>query len=103
RRGKPVDPQTATAFRINDALALAAYMRRAEKEQGIDDAVLQRITTPALLFVGSRDRERLPDTEHLASLIPDSALTVIEGADHASAVADSEAVLRALVPFLSRQ
>lgn len=74
-----MDPQTATAFRINDALALAAYMRRAEKEQGIDDAVLQRITTPALLFVGSRDRERLPDTEHLASLIPDSALTVIEG------------------------
>ena len=73
------------------------------KEHGIDDAVLQRITTPALLFVGSRDRERLPDTEHLASLIPDSALTVIEGADHASAVADSDAVLRALIPFLSRQ
>ena len=103
RRGKPVDPQTATAFRINDPLALAAYMRRAEKEQGIDDAVLRRIATPTLLFVGSRDRERLPDTEHLESMIPDSALAVIEGADHASAVADSEAVLRALIPFLSRQ
>lgn len=102
RRGRPVDPQTAAAFRRNDALALAAYMRRSDVEPGIDDAVLRAMTTPTSMFVGSKDRERRPDTEYAASLIPDCSLTVIEGTDHASAVAASEAVLASLIPFLSQ-
>lgn len=103
RRGAPVDPRTAAAFRANDALALAAYMRGAENERGIDDAVLRQLTTPTLMFVGSRDRARLADTEHAAGLIPDCSLAVIEGTDHASTVAASGAVLDALDPFLAQQ
>ena len=102
RRGRPVDPQTAAAFRRNDPLALAAYMRRSDTEPGIDDNVLREMITPTLMFVGSRDRERRPDTEHAASLIPDCSLTVIDGTDHASAVAASDAVLASLIPFLRR-
>ncbi|WP_424809728.1 alpha/beta fold hydrolase [Rhodococcus sp. 27YEA15] len=100
RRGSPVDSQTALAFRSNDPIALAAYMRRSDVEPGIDDAALSAMQIPTLLFVGSRDKQRIADSRHAAALIPNSSLTVVEGTDHATAAAASGPVLAALIPFL---
>jgi len=94
-------------------LLIPSSWRRAGAQAPPEQAPLQHSLLAVQLMARIKDRFacrlslasflRSPTVEHLASLIPDSALTVIEGADHASAVADSDAVLRALIPFLSRQ
>ncbi|MHA4854103.1 alpha/beta fold hydrolase [Rhodococcus sp. MSC1_016] len=101
RRSWPIDAGTRAAFKANDAKALAAYMRRSGDEPGVDDEVLRRITVPTLLFVGSKDAERLGDTRRAASLIPGASSVILPGFDHSSAVAASTEVLAAVEPFLA--
>ncbi|KDE10622.1 alpha/beta fold hydrolase [Rhodococcus aetherivorans] len=99
--GSPVDAATQAAFRANDAAALAAYMRRSDREPGIDDADLAALDVPTLAFVGSEDRERIDDTRELSRTIPGALLAVIRGYDHATTIAAAPEVLSVVGPFLA--
>ncbi|NLE78285.1 MAG: alpha/beta fold hydrolase [Rhodococcus sp.] len=97
----PIDPGTRAAFKANDSVALAAYMRRCDVEPGVPPQSLRRLGVPTLLFVGSGDTERLRDTEELASAIPGAQLAVIDGFDHSTTIGATDEVLRVVEPFLT--
>ncbi|MFD4366766.1 alpha/beta fold hydrolase [Rhodococcus sp. NPDC058521] len=99
-RAWPIDPGTRAAFRANDPVALAAYMRRCDVEPGISADSLRQFRVPTLAFVGSDDSDRLADTEELAALIPGARAVVIDGFDHSTTVAATDEVLRVVEPFL---
>ena len=101
QRGTAVDPATRMAFSVNDATALAAYMRELDRDPGVADAALGAIPHPTLAFVGADDGTRLADTEHVVETIPDARMLVIPGRDHATTPAASEEILAEVVPFLS--
>lgn len=81
--GHPVDAATRMAFEANDAAALAAYMREAERLPRATDAELAALPMPVLLLAGTRDRERLTAMEHLRAHLPDAEWHVLDGATHA--------------------
>lgn len=80
--GTPIDAATRTAFSANDPLALAAYMRSAEREERVPDAAISAFPMPLLLVAGTRDRPRLEAAHHVHALLPDSQLLTLEGATH---------------------
>lgn len=80
--GSPVDPNTRIAFLANDAAALAAYMREAEHDTGVDDAVLADLDLPTLMLAGTRDPERMRAAEHVAQVMPHASVLVLDGATH---------------------
>ena len=80
--GGPLDRATRAAFAANDAQALAAYMRMAERDTGVPDSRLAGFTTPTLLLVGSEDEERLAAAEHVQAIAPRARLQVISGVTH---------------------
>lgn len=97
--GRPVPAATADAFRADDALALAAYMRAADVDGGVSLHSLSGFTRPVLLLVGARDRERLHAAELAAAHLPDARLVVVPDATHGDVVwrrASLEAVQRFL-------
>ncbi|WP_296395256.1 alpha/beta hydrolase [Williamsia sp.] len=101
RRGTPVDPATRMAFSVNDATALAAYMRELDRDPGVPDSALATLVHPTLAFVGSDDDTRLADTEHVVETIPDARMLVVPGRDHATTPAASEEILAEVAPFLT--
>lgn len=101
QRGTPVDPATRMAFSVNDATALAAYMRELDQDTGVPDAALAAIPHPTLAFVGADDDTRLADTTHVVETIRDSRMVIIPGRDHATTPAASEEILAEVAPFLS--
>jgi pimeloyl-ACP methyl ester carboxylesterase len=89
--GAPLDAATKAAFTANDAPALAAYMRRAERDTGVPDSRLATFATPTLMLVGSADAERLAVAEHVAGTAPLATLRVLEGASHADVLRHPQA------------
>ncbi|WP_382304142.1 alpha/beta fold hydrolase [Herbiconiux sp. UC225_62] len=99
--GHPLDPVTRSAFAANDATALAAYMRAAEREPRVPDAQLAALRMPVLLLAGTRDPERLRSAHYVHGLVPGAELVVLDGATHADTPRHPEA-LPALRRFLAR-
>lgn len=75
--GHPLDPVTRSAFAANDATALAAYMRAAEREPRVPDAQLAALRMPVLLLAGTRDPERLRSAHYVHGLVPGAELVVL--------------------------
>ena len=80
--GEPIDRATRSALTVNDAPALAAYMRQAEQDTGVPDDRLARIDVPTLMLVGSLDTERLAAAERVQAVWPAVTVQVIPGATH---------------------
>lgn len=97
--GGSIDSSTRAALSMNDPMALAAYMRAAERDRGLENAALRDVTAPTLLVVGSADPERLRAAEHAASIMPNARLTVLEGATHGDVLGHPLA-LRTVSEFL---
>ncbi|TAJ47114.1 MAG: alpha/beta fold hydrolase [Herbiconiux sp.] len=100
RMGHPLDPGTRAAFLTNDGLALAAYMREAERVPRVTDAEIAALSMPVALIAGTRDPERMRAAEHVHGALPTSRLTVVEGAGHADTPRHPETV-RAVREFLA--
>jgi pimeloyl-ACP methyl ester carboxylesterase len=101
--GGKLDPGTRAAFAVNDATALAAYMRAADRDGGLPDerlAVLAVLTVPTLMLVGSQDIERLSAAEHVHAIAPASTLQVIADCTHGELLRHPDA-LPAISAFLS--
>jgi pimeloyl-ACP methyl ester carboxylesterase len=90
--GGPLDRSTRAAFAANDAKALAAYMRTAERDTGVPDQRLARFPVPTLMLVGSSDTERRADAEHVQALAPNATLRVIAGCTHGDLLRHPEAL-----------
>jgi pimeloyl-ACP methyl ester carboxylesterase len=98
--GSPIDRSTRAAFAVNDATALAAYMRTAERDAGVPDDRLAGFTAPTLLLVGSEDAERLVAAEHVHDTAPATTLLVIPGATHGDVLLHPE-TLPAVIAFFA--
>lgn len=78
--------------------ALAAMRDRPDRSR-----ILESISVPAAVIVGEEDMVTPPsDSEAMASLLPDAAYTLIEGAGHMSPLEQPEAVNRAIRELLLR-
>lgn len=99
-RGLPIDSGTRAVFRANDSVALVAYFRQYELEEGLTDGALRAFHLPTLLFAGSQDNARLRDSRLAATLIPHAGLHVLDGADHGTALAARPEILAFVTPFL---
>ena len=88
-------------YLANDVAALVPYFRRSDREPSVVEA-LPGMTTPTLLFVGRRDRERFDDSHRAAGLLPDVTFAVIPGEDHASTLLRPDKVLPHVTAFLER-
>jgi pimeloyl-ACP methyl ester carboxylesterase len=82
--GEQVDPATRAALAANDARALAAYMRRSERDPGVPQERLVGLRVPLCLLVGSEDRERLAAAEKVRTAVPTAVLRVVAGGTHAN-------------------
>lgn len=80
--GSRLDSATRGAFAVNDATALAAYMRTAERDSGVPDERLAGLAAPTLMLVGSQDAERLAAAEHVRAVAPAATLQVIVDCTH---------------------
>jgi len=100
RMGHPLDPGTRAAFLANDGLALAAYMREAERVPRVTDAEIAALPMPVALIAGTRDPERMRAAEHVRGVLSTSRLVVVEGAGHADTPRHPE-TLRAVREFLA--
>jgi pimeloyl-ACP methyl ester carboxylesterase len=100
--GSRLDPNTRAAFNANDPQALAAYLRRAERDTGLPDARLAVLQPPTLLLVGSEDGERLIAAQHVRAVLPAATLLVIAGATHADLLRRAETRV-AVQKFLADQ
>jgi pimeloyl-ACP methyl ester carboxylesterase len=83
----------------NDRLALAA-VQRAERA-GADEALLEQVTVPTLLFVGSDDPTR-EAVQLVARTIPGASLVILPDEDHFSALR-AQTCKEAVSEFLKRQ
>lgn len=90
--GRPLDTSTRAAIGANDALALAAYMREADRDPGVSDDVLASMTLPTFLLVGSRDRERVPAAEHALAAMPSATMRMLPGANHGETLRHPDAI-----------
>jgi pimeloyl-ACP methyl ester carboxylesterase len=97
--GRPLDTSTRAAIGANDALALAAYMREAERDPGVSDAGLAAMTLPTLMLVGSRDAERVPAAQHALATMPSATMRMLPGANHGETLRhpDALAVIRGFI------
>ncbi|MBG6215925.1 pimeloyl-ACP methyl ester carboxylesterase [Arthrobacter sp. CAN_A6] len=98
--GHDIDPQTAAAFLANDALALRAYFRSSEAEQGLPESLLATLTTRSLLLAGSEDRLRCEDSQRAASLMPEAQFHLLPGRDHGRTLHPPGPLLELIRPFL---
>ncbi len=69
-------------------------------EPDIKPEELRAIKIPVLVTAGENDLIRRPETELIASSLPDSKLVIVDGADHGSYVGNSEAMGEMLIEFL---
>lgn len=99
--GGPLDPHTKAAFLANDAVALLAYLRQTEAEPSMQEQALTGITVPTLLMAGTRDRERLVDSQRAAELIPGARCVELPGRNHGTTLVPAQPVLEVWLPFLA--
>lgn len=97
--GTPIDPQTSFAFLANDPIALLAYFRQLEIEPGLGEELLPALATRSLLIAGSRDRQRLLDSQQASRLMPDAVFRELPGRDHGSTLRPADEVLALLTEF----
>jgi pimeloyl-ACP methyl ester carboxylesterase len=97
--GQRLDASTRAAFMANDGVALAAYMREADRDPGVPDDALSTIAVPTLLLVGSRDNERVRPARHALSVMQNATLRVLDGATHGDTLRHPDAMpaVRALL------
>ena len=69
-------------------------------EPHIDSALLHNITIPVLITAGEHDLIKAEETRRIAEILPQSALTIVENADHGSYVVNSEIMGELLIQFL---
>lgn len=100
RTGERLDGPTRHAFAANDPLALAASMEGSGKDPGIPDDLLAGITAPIQLIVGSQDPARLSSAERVRTVLPESALLVVDGATHGDVLRRPQ-TLAAVTGFLT--
>jgi len=81
-----------------DRRGVRAVFRAGRRFDVSDD--LQRLTMPALVLVGARDRANVPLSAALAAALPDSRLTVVPDAGHEANVDAPAAFTAALRAFL---
>ena len=103
RLGRPIEPAVREVFLASDPRALVPYLRQMDREPGFDEGVLSRVQTPALLFAGERDHERLADSRAAAAILPDAELAVIADSDHESALRHVRDVVTRVRAFLDRE
>lgn len=101
--GVTLDAATVNAFLANDPMALQAYFRRLDVEEGVDEARLPSIQTPSLLLAGTNDRGRYRDSERAAALMPHARFEPLPGRGHGDTLFPSGPVLDLVRPFLAEQ
>ncbi|WP_298226315.1 alpha/beta hydrolase [Gryllotalpicola sp.] len=82
RLGFELDQSTRVALLANDAVALAAYMRKVELDKGVPDAVLSQLTTPLFMIAGTEDYYRVRAAAKVQSTLPDTPVRLLDGATH---------------------
>lgn len=86
-----------------DAEALAAARTQRLREPFIAEDALAGITIPTLLYAGTSDSMAVLDAlERAARLMPNAAVVVLEGLDHAQTLARSDLVLPHVLRFLAQ-
>lgn len=90
--GQPIDTSTRAAMMANDPLALAAYMREADRDAGVSDQALAQLRIPTLLLVGSRDAERVPAAEHAQAVMENATLHMLRGSTHGETLRHPDAL-----------
>ena len=72
------------------------------EEPHIDPAALSEISIPVLVTAGSRDLILPEETRRIAENLPDAELVIVEGADHAGYIENSEVMGELLISFLRK-
>jgi pimeloyl-ACP methyl ester carboxylesterase len=90
--GRPLDTSTRAAIGANDALALAAYMREADRDAGVPDDVLAAMTVQTLMLVGSRDAERVPAAQHAVATMRSAQIRMLAAANHGETLRHPDAL-----------
>jgi pimeloyl-ACP methyl ester carboxylesterase len=90
--GRPLDTSTRAAIGANDALALAAYMREADRDAGVPDDILAAMTVQTLMLVGSRDAERVPAAQHAVATMRSAKIRMLAGANHGETLRHPDAL-----------
>lgn len=90
--GRPLDTSTRAAIGANDALALAAYMREADRDAGVPDDVLAAMTVQTLMLVGSCDAERVPAAQHAVATMRSAKIRMLAGANHGETLRHPDAL-----------
>jgi pimeloyl-ACP methyl ester carboxylesterase len=93
-----IQKRSRAALRGQDLAALAA-LRRANRNEQITEEQLARVTVPVLGVIGSLD-PFVPRFRHLAELLPDFELVIVEGGTHRTTASHPD-FLRALETFLA--
>ncbi len=80
-------------LRPDDKLALML------REPQITDRQLRAIRAETLVLAGSADLILLEETEHIAAVIPDAALQILQGEDHGSYIVHSSKIAEIIRDF----
>lgn len=99
--GTSLPDEIRAMYLANDAEALAACLRRSDREPSFEDA-LPRMTMPVLTVTGDQDLERLEQSRGAAARLPDGTFVALPGADHTRAILQREAILPHVREFLQR-
>jgi len=87
----------------NDRVGITRATRGVITRQGVYDE-LPAISAPTLILVGDQDVATLPATaQRMHTRIPHAQLTIIPGAGHTATVEEPDAVIAAILTFLSTQ
>jgi pimeloyl-ACP methyl ester carboxylesterase len=93
-------PEVRTAVhRSAQALAHASRGMLAQQDSRVMDAITD-INVPALVIVGSEDKQFLGSSEYMAKKIPGARLEVVEDGAHAANMEQPDAFNAALLSFL---
>src|SRR6201994_3416847 len=98
---KAASPERATvSHRDAGGLARAARGMLTQRDAGVME-VLPAIKVPALVVVGADDTPFLAASDYMASKIPGAKKAVIPAAGHAVNIAQPQAFIEAVLPFLA--
>ncbi|KAB1661463.1 alpha/beta fold hydrolase [Pseudoclavibacter sp. CFCC 13796] len=99
--GRPLSASTVLAMRMNDPLALAAYMTAADGDRGVPTRVLSTMRMPTLLLAGCADAEREQAARLAAAYLPNARIRLLPGVTH-SGILRSPTACQATADFLAR-
>ncbi|MCL2803926.1 MAG: alpha/beta hydrolase [Micrococcales bacterium] len=69
----------------------------------IDPSALAVVTAPALIVAGQRDAIRLSHTELIGASLPNSTVTIVDGAGHMLPKKDPDRFVRLILDFLNHE